>query len=121
MFFGYVKSDKICYLKDSKATPSANQDRISGPKTCPCFKEGMDYFLYDISTIRASNAEECQTSCQNVDACIVWTFLKSTKQCFIKWKQNKASEYKNPEDIVSGPKFCQGILKLKVCIKRKQI
>ena len=74
-----------------------------------CFEEGIDYVSYDLSTIKASNAEECQRSCQNVAACKFWTFLKSTKQCFIKWYQNKALEYKNPEDIVSGPKFCKGI------------
>ena len=84
-----------------------------------CFEEGIDYFLNDFSTIKASNAEKCQTSCQNVAACKFWTFLKSTKQCFLKWKR-EASKSKNPEDIVSGPKFCKGIfLKLKVCIKRE--
>ena len=74
-----------------------------------CFEEGIDYVSYDLSTIKASNAEECQRSCQNVAACKFWTFLKSAKQCFIKWNQNKASKHTNPEDIVSGPKFCKGI------------
>ena len=86
-----------------------------------CYDEGLNYEGHDLSQTQASNGKECQRSCQNVVACKFWTFLKSTKQCFIKWKQNEASEYKNPEDIVSGPKFCQGIFKLKVCIRRKQV
>ena len=50
MFFGYIKSDKKCYLKDSKATPSAHQDRVSGPKTCPFMKHGNSLTFYQHSS-----------------------------------------------------------------------
>ena len=82
-----------------------------------CYEEGMDYEGDDINQIQASNAIECQRSCQNVFACKFWTFLKPLKKCFRKWNKNAIlagltfiGEVKiSAKDFVSGPKFCPGI------------
>ena len=105
-FFTYSKSAKKCYLKHSKATPSAVQNVISGPEVC-CFAHKIDYMGNDIRQVQTSNDIECQKACQNEPNCKYWTLLVSRKKCHLKSAKEIGST--NHEDLISGPKTCPGM------------
>ena len=105
-FFTYSKSAKKCYLKHSKATPSAVQNVISGPEVC-CFAHKIDYMGNDIRQVQTSNDIECQKACQIEPNCKYWTLLVSRKKCHLKSAKEIGST--NHEDLISGPKTCPGM------------
>ena len=53
--------------------------------------------------MKVRNEFECQMNCQYRLICKFWTFVISTKDCWL--KTSKSGRNQN-EDTISGPKFC---------------
>ena len=71
-----------------------------------CFEDGVDSFGQDLGTpTKQSSPENCQTQCSKNFACNHWTYVKSSKACWLKVARiPKASS----NDIISGPRQCGG-------------
>ena len=81
------------------------------PKTCGtpnnCFQDNTDYYGSDVKNgqTRANNAQECQTKCQENDACQYFSYdTGGGKKCWLKTK--KTDNIKTDNKRISGPKFC---------------
>ena len=73
--------------------------------TGKCFEEATDYRGQDIRQINA-NAEGCQAACAEDPGCEFWTVVKSINKCHLKGA--KGETISGNEDLVSGPKNCEG-------------
>ncbi|KAF4640288.1 PAN domain-containing protein [Toxoplasma gondii] len=120
IYWTWVSQTEHCYLKDLHALLGRVQSQqtvgmVSGPKYCTptppgCHEWDVDYQGFDIKKIegQCSSAKHCQHMCQGTAGCSFWSYVSSSKSCYL--KSNLALNGRHADEstlgMVSGPAFC---------------
>ncbi|OEH76597.1 PAN domain-containing protein [Cyclospora cayetanensis] len=103
----YQPTTNSCYMKSGSPVPSPAEGLISGPRICPgpvdCSQAGIDLFGDDIINTEVANALACQYQCVAVNGCMFWTFISSTRRCYMKGANVDPQPHK---EAISGPREC---------------
>ena len=137
-FWTFVKDNRQCWLKSKKTITSYGKSNlISGPRACTgifyhihdqhsylngsftcfldipstCFEDEVNYDGNNVDNVRTETFEKCKEECAMNPLCKFWSFVKDSKQCWLKSKKVTISFGKS--NVMSGPKLCLGNFKIK--------
>ncbi|OEH77637.1 PAN domain-containing protein [Cyclospora cayetanensis] len=109
---------KLCVLRDEApygyVTDASTVGILAGPKYCPnddvCIEQA-DYVGYDLEAIEDGSvlsAVACRTICRHTEGCEFWTWVKATKNCYLKTEDALLGKTNGLSSIgrFSGPREC---------------
>ena len=75
-----------------------------------CFENNIGYWGNDIldskDHLHFDSKEHCQAACFAESKCIVWSYNKQIKRCFL--KTTVGNDIRKNKDFISGPNTCNG-------------
>jgi hypothetical protein len=110
--YTYDTRNGECFLKDRVNKAQRNGVMVTGVKEDKPYPDGggrgrlteevgQDRRGDDYTSFRARDLDDCQRSCRQEDRCQAYTFLRSSRECFLKSRVNSAQRN---GDAVTGYK-----------------
>lgn len=110
--YTFIRSSRECFLKDRVNNPQRNGGAVTGYKTDRPFPDGdggrglteeagQDRRGSDYDSFRVRDLSDCQRECRQDDRCRAYTFIRSSRECFLKDRVNSAQRN---GDAVTGYK-----------------
>ncbi|HEX2224398.1 MAG TPA: PAN/Apple domain-containing protein, partial [Thermoanaerobaculia bacterium] len=114
--YTFIRSSRECFLKSRVNNPQRNGDAVTGYKTDRPFpgdggggwgggrlteETGQDRRGNDYDSFRVRDLNDCQRECRQSDRCRAYTFIRSSRECFLKDRVNSAQRN---GDAVTGYK-----------------
>jgi hypothetical protein len=114
--YTFIRSSRECYLKDRINIARDNRDAVTGYKSAGSGdggypgggglarlteEYGVDRKGNDYDSFRVRNLTECKQECRDASRCQAYTYIQSTRECFLK---DRVNEPRGNRDAVTGYK-----------------
>ncbi|HEY0783157.1 MAG TPA: PAN/Apple domain-containing protein [Thermoanaerobaculia bacterium] len=106
--YTFLKRYSRCYLKSGISNPRPQNDAVSGAKggwnpggPDTSKRTGWDHVGGDYRSFGVAGVDSCQRACQSDGRCRAWTYLRSSRMCYLK---NAIYDPQVNRDAVTGIK-----------------
>lgn len=111
--YTFLRSSRECFLKTRVNNPQRSNDAVTGYKTDRPYPDGdgggrrlteetgQDRRGDDYDSFRVRDLSDCQRECRQDDRCRAYTYIRSSRECFVKSRVNSAQRN---GDAVTGYK-----------------
>ncbi|HEX2644869.1 MAG TPA: PAN/Apple domain-containing protein [Thermoanaerobaculia bacterium] len=110
--YTFIRSSRECYLKNRINSARDNYDAVTGYKSDSDYgsggglarlteEYGVDRKGNDYDSFRVRNLTECKQECRDASRCQAYTYIQTTRECFLKDRVNSAQ---GNRDAVTGYK-----------------